>query len=79
MEVTENQNFGEMPAMQIGRSPEEEDTVDLVEFFLYIMGSGVENLSLPGAGGGSVVWVDAFLCDTLVHGRLQYLYRFSVQ
>ena len=33
MDVTENQDFGEMPAMQIGRSPEEEDTIDLVELF----------------------------------------------
>ena len=58
-----------MPAMQIGRSPEEEDTIDLVELFYTLWGQGVENL-LPGAGGGSVVWVDAFLGDTLVHGRL---------
>ena len=38
MEVTENQNFGEMPAMQIGRSPEEEDTIDLVELFYTLWG-----------------------------------------
>ena len=38
MDVTENQDFGEMPAMQIGRSPEEEDTIDLVELFYTLWG-----------------------------------------
>ena len=38
MDATENQDFGEMPAMQIGRSPEEEDTIDLVELFYTLWG-----------------------------------------